>query len=104
MFDEVLCIVSEALFNAARHAHATQVEVRLIYGRRWLEIVVQDDGVGMPAARADEAARRGHFGMVGMAERAQRIGAQLRIDGHSAAGTRVLLRLRSRIAYAPDAG
>ena len=44
------------------------------------------------------------FGMVGMAERAQRIGAQLRIDGHSAAGTRVLLRLRSRIAYAPDAG
>jgi signal transduction histidine kinase/ligand-binding sensor domain-containing protein len=104
VFDEVLCIVSEALFNAARHAHATQVEVRLIYGRRWLEIVVQDDGVGMPAARADEAARRGHFGMVGMAERAQRIGAQLRIDGHSAAGTRVLLRLRSRIAYAPDAG
>lgn len=104
VFDEVLCIVSEALFNAARHAQARQVEVRLIYGRRWLEIVVQDDGVGMPAERADEAARAGHFGMVGMAERAQRIGAQLRVDGHSAAGTRVSLRLRSRIAYAPDAG
>lgn len=104
VFDEVMCIVSEALFNAARHARAQRVEVRLEYGRRWLQIVVQDDGVGMSAERAAQAAGTGHFGMLGMDERAQRIGAQLRIDGACAPGTRVALRIGARIAYARDAG
>ena len=102
VFDEILCIVSEALFNAARHAEAGDVGVHIDYGRRWLEIDVHDNGVGVTPEKAARAGQSGHFGMVGMRERAQRIGAQFRIDSRSGPGTRVSLRIKAGIAYARD--
>lgn len=101
VFDEILYIVGEALFNAARHAAASEVAVQVDYGRGWLDIAVRDNGVGMAH---EKAAPAGHFGMLGMGERAQRIGAQLHIDGHSGPGTSVSLRIKAGIAYARDAG
>lgn len=104
VFDEILCIVSEALFNAARHAQASEVAVQIDYGRHWLAIGVRDNGVGMAQELAAQAGRSGHFGMLGMRERAQRIRAQFRIDGSDGQGTSVSLRVRSGIAYARGAG
>lgn len=110
LVDEVLCILGEALFNAARHAGARHVAVRIDYGRRWLEITVRDDGVGLAMARAAPASPTeigrsgGHFGILGMRERAQRVGAQFRIHGHSGLGTFVSLRVKAAIAYAHEAG
>lgn len=103
VFDEILCIVGEALFNAARHADASEVVVHVDYGRRWLDIGVRDNGVGMTQEKAAPAGNPGHFGMLGMRERAQRIGAQFRINGHSGPGTFVSLRIKAGIAYARDA-
>ena len=62
------------------------------------------NGVGVTEERAQQAGQSGHFGMLGMRERAQRIGAQFSIDGHSGMGTRVSLRIKSGIAYARYAG
>lgn len=103
VFDELLCIVNEALFNAARHAQARVVEVQIDYGGRWLFVSVRDDGVGIDDEAAERAGRAGHFGMLGMRERAERIGAQFRILGQAGQGTLLTLRLRAGIAYAREA-
>lgn len=101
-FDEILCIVSEALFNAARHARAAEVRVDVGYGAQWLEIVVRDDGVGLAGQGATPAGPAGHFGLLGMRERAQRLGAQFRVEGRPGQGTRVSLRIKAGIAYARE--
>ncbi|UXH76039.1 sensor histidine kinase [Roseateles amylovorans] len=106
VFDEILCIVGEALFNAARHAHASEVTVQIDYGRQWLEIGIRDNGVGMPQDTAARAGAAGHFGMLGMRERAKRIDAQFGVeangDANGHAGTRVWVRIKARVAYARD--
>lgn len=81
---ELLDIAREAVVNAERHAHARHVEVRLDGGV--LEVV--DDGIGLPAPRRD-----GHFGIVGMRERAEAIGAELEIESAPGQGTTVRCRV-----------
>ncbi len=86
-------IVQEALHNAVKHAHAKQVQVKLKYDDL-LEVIVSDDGVGfdMPD-RVDALTERGHFGLIGMRERAELIGAQLTIRSSAGVGTAIELHL-----------
>jgi ligand-binding sensor domain-containing protein len=71
---EVRRMAVEALNNAARHAGASSVSVRIVPGRRWT-IVVEDDGRGL----GGRSARPGTgLGMDGMRARAERIGATVR--------------------------
>lgn len=100
--DDILCIVGEALFNAAKHADASEVAVTLDYGRHGLHIAVRDNGVGVSPEKAALAGRSGHFGMLGMRERAERIGARFSIEGQAGMGTCVTLRIQSGMAYASD--
>ncbi len=89
----------EALLNAFLHAQATSIEVQIVYGIDDLLLHVRDDGDGIDT-NIDEAARPGHFGIKGMRERADEIGAALEIWSHHGAGTEVLLRIPAMIAYA----
>lgn len=86
-------IVQEALSNVVKHAHAQQVQVKLTYGDR-LTVLVSDDGRGfdMPH-RVDVLSDLGHFGLIGMRERAELIGAQLTIQSTSGHGTTIGLHL-----------
>jgi signal transduction histidine kinase/ligand-binding sensor domain-containing protein len=84
----VFRIAQEALTNAVKHAEARQIEVRLRYGQDAVGVSVSDDGRGFEPDRLD-AARAGHFGLVGMRERASRVGAALTIDSRPGQGTRV---------------
>jgi NarL family two-component system sensor histidine kinase YdfH len=86
---EILRIVQESLANAARHARARSVEVRLREDRGELRLVVSDDGVGFDADRMS-----GGFGLAGMRERAARLGGTLRVDSRPGAGTTVELVTR----------
>jgi signal transduction histidine kinase len=86
------------MLNAFLHAQATLIEVQIIYGIDDLRLHVRDDGDGI-ATNADEAARPGHFGIKGMRERTQKIGAELDIWSRHGAGTEVLLRIPAAIAY-----
>jgi signal transduction histidine kinase len=91
---ELFCIVREALENVERHAQATQVEVRL--RDAWPDVVlsVADDGVGLDGrGNARDLQVNGHYGLVGMAERGERIGATVEIAGARGAGTTVTVRL-----------
>ncbi|MFF3498934.1 sensor histidine kinase [Streptomyces sp. NPDC003247] len=91
----LLTIASEALENAHRHADAHRVEVRAGVHGGVLRLSVLDDGRGLPPGTTFEQLRRGgHFGLVGMAERAASVGARLHLgDGPHARGTSVLLEL-----------
>ncbi|WP_259407738.1 sensor histidine kinase [Streptomyces akebiae] len=89
----LLAITSEALENIHRHAHATTAELSLTTTPDTLHLVIKDDGVGLPGALTlEEAQRSGHFGLLGMAERAARADGTLRVRTTSP-GTEVALTL-----------
>ncbi|MFF7728211.1 sensor histidine kinase [Streptomyces sp. NPDC008001] len=87
----LLTIASEAMENAHRHAGAKRLDVSVEVIGGSLRISVRDDGRGLPPGTSLDSLRRaGHFGLVGMVERAARIGARLRIGkGRAAQGTEV---------------
>jgi NarL family two-component system sensor histidine kinase YdfH len=93
--EHALRIVAEGLTNVARHAQANQVWARLAgVDDDWLEIEVRDDGVGFdPAAMANRA---GHYGLLGMRERARLAGGTLEIRSAPGEGTLLLLCLPLR--------
>ncbi len=86
-------IVQEALTNLVRHAAARRGWIILRYRRQELWMCVKDDGesCAAPASRA-ELSRKGHFGIIGMRDRARSIGA--RIEWHSFSGRRTAVVLR----------
>lgn len=87
--EEVAEIAREALRNAFRHAGATRIDVRLAYGPGQLVLEVADDGRGIEDAVLQAGGCEGHWGLVGMRERAARIGGRLRVDSAAGQGTTV---------------
>jgi signal transduction histidine kinase/ligand-binding sensor domain-containing protein len=96
--DEVYRIGREALVNAFRHAKANTVEIELEYASKYLRIMVRDDGCGIDPQVLD-AGRQGHWGLPGMRERSEGIGASLRLRSRIGAGTEVELTVPSAIAF-----
>ena len=83
-------IVLEAVTNALRHSGAAHIRVSLAAGAGRARITVADDGRGFSTtARAPE----GHFGLQGMRERAQQLGAALAVQSAPGKGTSVELSL-----------
>ena len=100
--DEILRIGDEALFNIDRHSQASTATIGISYGRRGLTVRITDDGVGIPP-QILETGRDGHFGLVGMRERASRIGGELSVTSVPGGGTRVIMVVPARSAYADHA-
>jgi signal transduction histidine kinase len=92
---QLLTIATEAMENAHRHASATHVDVHAGVHGALLRISVHDDGRGLPPDTTLEHLRRsGHFGLVGMVERAASVGARIEIGrGAHASGTEVRVEL-----------
>jgi len=97
---EIRRIAGEALFNIARHARARSVDAEITFGDRHLGIEIRDDGVGIAEPVLTSGRKEGHFGLVGMRERAERIGGTLAIDSRAGQGTHVMLKLPAKLAYA----
>jgi signal transduction histidine kinase len=96
--DEVYRIGREALINAFRHAQAKKIEMELRYSPNRLRILVRDDGCGIDP-NVLQSGRDGHWGLSGMRERADRIGAELHVmSGHSA-GTEIELSIPGNVAF-----
>jgi signal transduction histidine kinase len=96
--EEVYRIGREAIINAYRHSGARHIEAEVEYRASGIRIVVRDDGNGIDP-QVLQSGREGHWGLSGMKERAQSIGATLRILSRAGAGTEVELFLAARIAY-----
>jgi PAS domain S-box-containing protein len=87
-------ISQEALHNVVKHANATQAWISLRRRGREVRLTVEDDGIGFDPA----AVPRGHLGLIGMQQRAERIGAELKIGSRPGRGTRVRVTLNLRVA------
>jgi signal transduction histidine kinase len=87
---EVWRILQEAVTNIERHAQATHVRVTWSVDPMMARLEIVDDGVGWVGPEPSG------FGLQGMVERADAIGARLDIDGQRDLGTRVLLELDRR--------
>ena len=98
--DDLFCIGREAIVNAYRHSRAKQIETEIDYRPTGLRIAVRDNGCGIDP-RQMKWGRSGHWGLQGMRERAERIGAQLRLLSKVSAGTEVELCVPSQIAFGP---
>ena len=96
--EELFCIGREALTNAFRHAQASRIEVILTYDRREVRLSCCDDGCGMEP-KVLEQGLSGHWGMLGMRERARTIGADLQARSGPGEGTDVVVILTARRAY-----
>ncbi|MGW0554716.1 sensor histidine kinase [Streptomyces sp. NPDC002926] len=92
---QALTIAAEAMENAHRHARPSYLDVSAGVVGDVLRISVYDDGRGLPPGTSLDGLRQaGHFGLVGMVERAASIGARIRIGkGRAARGTEVRLEL-----------
>jgi signal transduction histidine kinase/ligand-binding sensor domain-containing protein len=91
---EVLRIAQEAMHNVKKHAAAQNMRVELVYEPDSISLEIRDDGRGGAQATASQSAT-GHFGLVGMQERAAAIGGTLRILSEPGAGTTVRLHVRT---------
>jgi signal transduction histidine kinase/ligand-binding sensor domain-containing protein len=90
---EILMTVREAVYNSAQHSRCGRVEMDLKVRGDELVINVADNGCGF-AMDGAEVAAEGHYGIVGMRERVQRLGGQMELTSARGVGTRVQLRLR----------
>jgi signal transduction histidine kinase len=96
--DEIYCIGREAIVNAYRHSRAKHIETEIEYRSAELRIAIRDNGCGINA-RELRWGRSGHWGLQGMRERAERIGARLCVLSKVALGTEVELCVPGRIAF-----
>jgi signal transduction histidine kinase len=87
-------IAQEALSNVARHARAKSARLRLDFGVQQITLEVSDDGIGFEMPRSPtDFAPNGHFGLLGMRERADLIGGRLDVQSKPGEGTRLSVRL-----------
>ncbi len=93
---EIVSIAGEALANARNHSGCRTVWVICDSGPRELRVGVRDDGRGFDRSQATPT---GHWGLIGMRERAASIGATLTITSAPGAGTEVVLVLPERSAW-----
>jgi len=87
-------IVQEALNNVAQHARAGQAWVRVHFESDHMLLSVRDDGRRFEAPNLPDAlARHGHFGLMGIRERALLYGGQMALRSAPGEGTEITIRL-----------
>ncbi|MBI5933618.1 MAG: sensor histidine kinase [Chloroflexi bacterium] len=87
-------IAQEALNNVVRHSQATRADLRIAFGKNGIELEASDDGIGfdMPKSPTDFASS-GHFGLLGIRERAELIGASLEVESVKGKGSRLRVKV-----------
>jgi two-component system NarL family sensor kinase len=82
-------VARELLINAARHAKAQSVDVRVTERSGVVTVEVVDDGVGLAPGRRQRAIEEGHFGLLSLRERVRSRGGELELTSTPGGGTRV---------------
>jgi two-component system NarL family sensor kinase len=78
-------IAQEALTNVIRHAQADCLSVQLVITPSQVQLVIEDDGQGFDSAQIP----KGHYGLIGINERAHLLGGQLKLESCPGEGTRI---------------
>jgi signal transduction histidine kinase len=90
--DNLLRIAQEAVLNAVKHSGARSLLVALERTANRVRLVIKDDGLGFDGRTAAQA---GHYGVLGMRERAANIGAELSLDSTPGYGTAVSVTMEA---------
>ena len=98
---QIFSIAKEAMTNACKHAKAEHIDVRLEYAEDQFLLLVTDDGIGF---KDNPHYKSGHFGMLGMEERANRINGKLLINDAEHAGVQIELSVSVNEYQEPDDG
>ena len=96
---EVYRIARELLQNAFQHARAREIEAEVRYEPRTFRLLIRDDGKGIDPNVLEQGGRAGHWGLLGIRERAQQIGARVDFWSEAGAGTEIQLIAPAGIAY-----
>jgi PAS domain S-box-containing protein len=91
--ENLLHIGQEALTNALKHARASEFKARLCFDSNQVRLELQDNGDGFSVDKVNG----GGFGLIGMKERAEHIGAQLEVSSAPGSGTKIVAVSRYRI-------
>lgn len=102
--EELAAIAAEAMSNSIRHGRAKTLTVTMSFHVHGLDVAVEDDGVGIAQEIATAGERPGHFGLIGMRERAKRLQGTLNIASPKNGGTRITISVPSRCAYLNESG
>ncbi|MFJ1549810.1 GAF domain-containing protein [Streptomyces sp. NPDC088246] len=90
--DQVIAVLGEALSNVARHARATTADISLVVGKGAVNLVVSDNGVGMPKHGGPRS------GLDNLARRAERLGGEMNVGTSARGGTRLSWRVPLRLS------
>jgi signal transduction histidine kinase len=101
--DELIAICNEAIANAFKHASARNIDIDIVYRRRRLDVRIRDNGAGIDP-KVIENGKKGHYGLAGMRERAQKIRASFTLSSRINVGTEVEIILPASVAYAKRTG
>jgi signal transduction histidine kinase len=97
--EQIYSVAREALANAVAHADARHIEVEVGYQKHHVRVQVRDDGRGMAPVAQIQGDTGRHFGLQGMRERADQLGAQLTIWSRENEGTEIGLQVPDTSAY-----
>jgi signal transduction histidine kinase len=97
--EEVMFIAREALVNAFRHSAARRIEAETSYGASELTLRIRDDGRGIDLDVQRAGGKAGHWGLIGMRERAKRVRGTLTLWSKPGAGTEIEVRVPANMAY-----
>jgi two-component system, NarL family, sensor histidine kinase DegS len=87
-------LVQEALTNIRKHAQATKVNLRLQFRKDNLQVEIRDNGKGFNLSQTlDSAVAVGHMGLLGMKQRAEMLGGDIKIKTGEGSGTVLTLNL-----------
>jgi signal transduction histidine kinase/ligand-binding sensor domain-containing protein len=101
-WEEVYHIGAEALLNASRHARASRIAMTLDYGVQEFALTVSDNGKGLDDALLQEGSKDGHWGLVGMRERAAALNGTLTLKPAVPRGLEVQVSIPAARAYDRD--
>ncbi|MGA7294313.1 MAG: two-component regulator propeller domain-containing protein [Terriglobales bacterium] len=93
---DILMVAREALYNAVRHGQPRRVQLDVCFGEQSCEVKISDDGSGFDfttAAASSAVSSAGHYGLIGMRERVERIGGKLVVNSRIGRGTDLVIEV-----------
>jgi signal transduction histidine kinase len=90
-------VLQECLSNAVKHAHAKQVDVKLHFSELTVLLSVKDDGQGFELGKP----KLGHYGLINMRERANKVGGAVTIESAPGAGATVSFSVPVESVFQP---
>ncbi len=94
-------VLREAVYNAVRHGHPDRVRIAVHFEKNECEVRITDDGVGFDPESLPSL-HVGHYGLVGMQERVQRVGGRFVVNSRTGIGTEVVLYVPNKTSVSRD--